>query len=269
MTVWAKRLKQIGVVLLGLMLAAVMVGLGVWQLSVYHAQGREQAVKRAAQPAVAVRAVAPPGQQVTDEGYGRTVRFTGSYDVSMQTFIAVGGQPGRYRVLTGFRLSDGGVLPVVRGLVTGKEAPAPPRGNVTATGVLLPSEGTGEQSDPSAEPTTVALAALVQKWDGPLVNGYATLNASEAREQSLQPAEVALPSSHGRLRNGFYALQWWVFAAFAILMGVRMARDIGRAGEGEAAVIGSVQGTDTAPGSDAPAPPEKQAGSDETAGLRP
>lgn len=221
-------LKQIGVVLVGLVLAGVMVTLGVWQLNVYNAQGREQAQQRAAMPPIPLGSVARPGQEVGD-GYGRTVRFTGRYDPSLQTFIAIADRPGQFRVLTALRLPDGGALPVVRGVVTGRRAPAAPSGEVTQTGVLLPSEGTDRQAAPQAAPSTVALASLAQSWAVPLVNGYVTLDAGEARRQGLAPASVALPSSHGRLRNGFYALQWWVFAGFAVLMGVRMARDLGRA----------------------------------------
>ncbi|SDS72999.1 SURF1 family protein [Microlunatus soli] len=220
-------LKQIAVVLLGLVLAGVMVSLGVWQLSVYNAQGREEAQRRAAEPAVTLEDVARPGQEVGD-AYGRTVRFTGHYDTDFQTFIAIPDRPGYYRVLTAFRLTQGGAVPVVRGIVSGKTAPPPPSKRLTQTGVLLPPEGTDRAAAPSAEPSTVALAALAQQWELQLVNGYATLDAGEARAQSLEPAAAALPTSHGRLRNGFYALQWWVFAAFAVVMAVRMARDLGR-----------------------------------------
>ena len=55
------------------------------------------------------------------------------------------------------------------------------------------------------------------------------LNAAEsARSQQLAAAEVALPDARGRLRNAAYALQWWCFAAFTVVMAVRIARDIGR-----------------------------------------
>lgn len=241
-------LKQISVVLVGLVLAGVMVSLGIWQLSVYQAQGRDQAEERAAAPAVALTAVAPPGQEVGD-AYGRTVRFSGQYDPGFQTFIAIPDQPGSYRVLTAFRLTGGGAVPVVRGVVRGKQAPTPPSKTLTQTGVLLPPEGTDRQGEPGAEPSTVALASLAQQWKVQLVNGYATLNAAESRAQSLAPTEARLPSSHGRLRNGFYALQWWVFAGFAVLMAVRMARDLGQAAHSPDA--GSFDGT--APDSTSPA----------------
>ncbi|QDP94747.1 SURF1 family protein [Microlunatus elymi] len=222
--------KQIAVVLGGLLIAAIMVGLGVWQLDVYESQGHSAAVARAAAPPVDVASVAPPGQDVGD-AYGRRVRFTGHYDPKLQTYIADPERRGRYRVLTAFRLDSGGALAVVRGVTDGKDAAPPPTGTVTQTGVLLPSEGADAQAAPSSEPTSVVLASLTQSWPIDLVNGYATLGADEARAQSLTPATIELPSSHGRLRNGFYALQWWVFAGFAVVMAIRIARDLGRDGD--------------------------------------
>lgn len=219
--------RQIGIIFLGFLLAAVMVGLGVWQLDVYNEQGHKQAEARAAAPAVALESVAQPGQQVTDEAYARQVRFTGSYDQHLQTLVSTG-SGDHYRVLTALRLRGGGILPVVRGMVTGHQAPPPPAGTVTGTGILMPSEGSAANGrEPSGQPTTVVLPSLAQQWNGPLINGFATLTPAESRAQSLQPVTVALPSSHGRLQNGFYAVQWWVFAAFAIWMGIRMARDWG------------------------------------------
>ena len=49
--------------------------------------------------------------------------------------------------------------------------------------------------------------------------------AAESAAQGLEPAPVVLPEGSGRLRNGAYALQWWVFAAFAVGLAIRMARD--------------------------------------------
>ncbi len=220
-------LKQILVVLAGVALAAIMSGLGVWQLHVYDQQGRQQAQSRAAAAPVSLVSVAPPGEQVGD-AYGRRVRFTGSYDPGLQVLLPVSGRRDRYRVVTAFRLRSGGAVAVVRGLTTRRQPPTPPTGQLTQIGVLLPSEGVDSQADPSASPTTLNLAALAQRWSPRLVNGYATLTAAEAQDQSLLPAAVELPTSGGRLRNGLYALQWWVFAAFAVLMAGRMARDLGR-----------------------------------------
>ena len=223
--------KQTGVVALGVVLAAAMVVLGVWQLDVYQRQGNDAAQRRAAAPPVALTAVAPPGGAV-DDGYGRQVTFSGTYDPALQ--VLVPGDAG-LRVLTGLRQADGSVVPVVRGSTSTATAPAPPSGPVTRTGVLLPSEETADSTDPlpDGQLGSVRLPTLAQTWPGPLVNGYVTLDPAGATAEGLDPVTVDLPEGQGRLRNGAYALQWWVFAAFALGMGIRVARDLGRLEERE------------------------------------
>jgi surfeit locus 1 family protein len=224
-------LKQTGVVALGVLLAAAMVVLGVWQLDVYERQGNDAAQRRAAAPPVALTAVAPPGGAVVD-GYGRQVTFSGTYDPALQ--VLVPGDDG-FRVLTGLRQADGSVVPVVRGSEAGPTPPAPPTGPVTRAGVLLPSEETAGSTTPlpDGQLASVRLPTLAQTWPGPLVNGFVTLDAAGSSAEGLTPVAVELPEGQGRLRNGAYALQWWVFAAFALGMSIRVARDIGRLEERE------------------------------------
>jgi surfeit locus 1 family protein len=171
--------------------------------------------------------VAPAGSTVSD-GYGRRVTFTGTYDPALQLLVPTG---GGYRVLTGLKQADGSVVAVVRGLETTADQPAPPVGEVSRTGVLLPSEETapaGTAPLPDGQVATVRLPTLAQTWPGPLVGGFVTLDAPDATAEGLTPVTVDLPEAQGRLRNGAYALQWWVFAAFALGMSIRVARDIGR-----------------------------------------
>lgn len=224
-------LKQSGVLTLGVLLAAAMVVLGVWQLDVYRAQGQASAQRRAAEPPVALTAVAPPGVVVRD-GYGRTVTVSGRYDPRLQLLVPT---DGRYRVLTGLRQDDGSVVAVVRGTVSTPSAGPPPIEPVSRTGVLLPSEEAADPGPPLPrdQVAVVRLASLAQTWPGPLVNGFVTLDAGGAALEGLAAAQVVLPEAKGRLRNGAYALQWWVFAAFALGMGLRVARDVGRLEERE------------------------------------
>lgn len=229
------RLQQVMIVAVGVLLAAAMVLLGIWQLDVYHQQGAAASARRAAAPPVALTEAAPAGAAITD-GFGRSVTFTGTYDPSLQLLVANSdGRPG-LRVLTGLRQADGSVVPVVRGLLpdpvasapssTPPAAPAPPTEPVSQTGVLLPSEDSADPG-PAGQLESVRLPLLAQDWPSPLVGGFVTLSAPDAQAQGLSPAVVALPESSGRLRNGAYAVQWWVFAAFAVGMALRMARDFG------------------------------------------
>jgi cytochrome oxidase assembly protein ShyY1 len=218
------RVHQALTILVGLVLAGVMVLLGLWQLDVYHAQGQAQASQRASQPPVEIGTVARAGEAIAD-GYGRPVTLTGRYLPHVQVLVPLESQPGAYRVVSALRLADGDVVPVVRGVVTGLRPPPPPRGEETESGLLLPSEEAPAGDLPAGQLSSVRIPTLAQQWPGPLLSGYVTLTAADAAAQGLAPAAVELPQASGRLRNAAYALQWWVFAAFALGLAIRMAQD--------------------------------------------
>jgi len=217
-------LRQTAVIVVALALSAVMVLLGLWQLDVFHAQGRSAAEQRAASPPVPLGSVAQAGAAVVD-GYGRPVRATGRYLAGVQLLVPLAGKAGGYRVVSALQLADGDVLPVVRGVVPTPDLPALPRGAETETGVLLPSEEAPSGDLPAGQLSSVRIPTLAQQWPGPLVSGFVTLSAADAAAQGLAAAPLELPEASGRLRNGAYALQWWVFAAFTLVLAVRVARD--------------------------------------------
>ena len=234
--------KQIGVIVLGCVVAGAMAALGVWQLRVYAEQGAEASAARAAQSPVPLADVAPPATRVT-EGYGLSVRFTGTYDPALQVLVPLagpglaggspdGGSPdGELRVVSGLRQPDGSIVAVVRGLVpvSTAVAPPPPTGSVTQVGVLLPSEEAVDRAPAEADRLpSVRVPLLAQTWPGPMVDGYVVLAAADAEAGGLPPAPLVLPEGPGRLRNGAYAAQWWIFGAFAIGMSIKIARDLGR-----------------------------------------
>ena len=223
------RLRAILLILLGLGLATGMTMAGVWQLRVYASQGAEMAARRAAEPPVPLSAVAPVGEPIGD-GYGRTVTVRGSYEPTHQILVPVPDQTDAYRVVTLLRRDDGRAVAVVRGVLTEiGDAPPPPEGPQTQSGILLPSEEAAASPGGPDGLGSVRVPQLAQRWPGPLIEGFVTLTAAEATAQGLEPAVVVLPEGRGRLRNAAYALQWWLFAGFTLVMAVRMARDVGRA----------------------------------------
>lgn len=223
------RLKQALVIALGIAVAAAMVVMGYWQLEVYHNQGEAAAERRASAPPVPLGSVARAGAPVKD-GYGRSVTFEGSYDPALQLLVPVEDRTDQFRVLSGLRQPDGSLVAVVRGVVfETAAAPLPPSGLVHQVGVLLPSEEHVPETDPAGRQiASVRLPALAQQWPGPLIDGFVTLSSADAARQGLAPAEWRLPEARGRLRNGAYAMQWWLFAAFTLFMASRIARDLGR-----------------------------------------
>jgi len=161
------------------------------------------------------------------------VAFEGSYDPALQLLVPVEDVAGQFRVLTGLRQADGSVVAVGRGVVSEPIAPPPPGGPVQQVGVLLPTEEhTSETNLPGGQLASVRLPALAQQWPGPLLDGFVNLSSADAASQGLTPAPLQLPEGPGRVRNAAYVGQWWLFAAFALFMAFRMARDIGmREGE--------------------------------------
>lgn len=239
------RILQGLILTAGLAVGAVMIVLGLWQMGVYQRQGEQATLDLAAEPALSLASIAPPSQPVR-EGFSRTVTFTGEYIGRGQLLVPVAGTD-RYRVLTPLIRSDGAAVPVVRGVVTGPRAPAPPTGQVSGVGVLAPSEsGDSTTTLPAGQIQAVQLSELAQTWPWPLTGGYVTLPSPAAQAQGLGPAAATLPTSDGRLRNGVYALQWWVFAAFAVGMSIKMAHDLGRHRELEEAELAQVEAGRTA-----------------------
>lgn len=226
--------KQIGIIVLGCVVAAAMAVLGIWQLRVYEEQGAEASAARAARPPVELGTVAAPASRVSD-GYGLTVRFSGVYDPQLQLLVPLPGSTTQQRVVTGLRQADGSTVAVVRGLVPADAttAPAPPAAQVSQTGVLLPSEEAGDAlpSADSGRLPSVRVPLLAQTWPPPLVDGFVVLSAADATASGLAPPPLVLPEGQGRLRNGAYAAQWWLFGLFAIGMSVRIARDLGERSE--------------------------------------
>ena len=164
------------------------------------------------------------------DGYGRSVTLEGSYDPALQLLVPVEDRTDQFRVLSGLRQPDGSLVAVVRGVVfESAAAPPTPTGLVHEVGVLLPSEEHVPETDlSSGQIASVRLPALAQQWPGPLIDGFVTLSSADAARQGLAPAEWRLPEARGRLRNGAYAMQWWLFAAFTLFMASRIARDLGR-----------------------------------------
>ena len=133
---------------------------------------------------------------------------------------------------------------MLRGFVTAPEsAAAPPSGVLTITGGLAPGESpyTGEPL-PAGQLGSVDLSILVNEWPGDLYNAFLFLEKEDPASTSGLTA-VPTPTAPTDLvwRNAAYAVQWWLFAGFAVWMWWRMVRQAdaeerarGRATEREA-----------------------------------
>lgn len=219
-------LKQGLIVTAGVLVAAVMVVLGLWQMSSYRHTGLQVAIDRTKQePVVLVDNVASDG--TVADIYARRVTVEGTYRPEGQILVGI---TSPLRVVTALQTDDGRVVAVVRGATSDNAPPAPPSGRQQITGIFLASDPVveGEGAATAGRMGSVRLARLAQEWDGRVIAGYVTLPEADSRAQGLAPADVPLPEVQGSAQHSGYAMQWWVFAAAAIGASVWIARGVGR-----------------------------------------
>lgn len=243
----ARTPRMLGLLVLLLAVAAVCGRLGMWQLdrAADRAQARaDQAAREAAQAEpVPLAEVLEPGDPVTAEMVAVAVAVSG--ELTEQVLVvgrARDGEPG-VLVLAGLRVEgDGALLPVVRGWVPDAAAAEslepPPAGSVEVTGWIQVGEAGGEARDlPPGTVDAISPAELVNLWGGPMYSGYLVLSGVEpAQDAALLSLGPPTATSDGPvLQNFAYALQWWIFGGFAVLLWVRMVRDEARASAEQAA----------------------------------
>jgi cytochrome oxidase assembly protein ShyY1 len=119
-------------------------------------------------------------------------------------------------------------LLVVRGWSPEITAPAPaPDGRQAFDAVLQAGEGSGEPFDAGRRSIgTLSIPALTNVIRGDLYSGYAIATSASVVDglRSVEPPNPDVSWTVG-LRNLAYAVQWWVFGAFALFMWWRMASE--------------------------------------------
>lgn len=217
--------------------------LGFWQLSVARDDAQSQAAYAAPrQPVVALTSLLQPHGAFPGDASSRRVSTTGRYDAAHQVVVPqrrLDGVSGSW-VVTPFVVdATGARIAVVRGFVADSRggpsaAPAPTTtGDVALVGSVAPGESPSDLSAslPAGQLGSVDLGRLANLWPGDLYNAFlfvvsetpdATGASASAVIQRVPPPPV--PSGF-TLRNAAYAVQWWVFALFAVYMYVRMVRD--------------------------------------------
>lgn len=215
--------RWLGLAALMVTMAAVMVGLGNWQLDRYHQKvainDRIDAAARA-EP-VPVTEVLRPGRAPAKAQRYTRVTATGRYDTGHEILARGRTRDGRvgFEVLTPLVLPDGSALLVDRGWIaaaadarTVPPLPAAPSGTVTVVGaVRLPERSVGrvEPLDGRLQVRRIAPAQLAGSLPYPVLGGYVTTTG--------QPGLAPIPVEYeGTLQNGGYALQWWAFAALTL-----------------------------------------------------
>jgi surfeit locus 1 family protein len=214
----------------------VCVAAGIWQLArLQQKRDRNEALRAGLAAAPLVVEGRFPTETDADGLRYRRARATGAYDVDHEVVPYGRTQDGRAgnHVLTPLLLADGSAIVVDRGWVPlamddpPVEAARPPSGTVTVLGVLMGSEGglPGEAEAADAPVATLArsdLAAVQAQLPYPIAPVTLLL-----QEQEPPPAALPRPAPLPELSEGphlSYAIQWFCFAAIAVIGGVVLVR---------------------------------------------
>lgn len=245
--------------MLALALAGVFAALGQWQLERSVAAGLVTEVDT--ETVVPLDELAEPQTPVTGEQAARLVSVAGRY-VAEDAEVLPGrvheGRSGAW--LVGHLVTDDGVtLAVALGWAPDADAAraAAPEGSaeVELTGRYLPSESPTE-SDPIRGTRALAVPELINIW--PEVDtayaGYLVVSEAPAGLSTID-APPPSPVTGVNWLNLFYAVEWALFAGFALYLWYRVVRDVVEA-EAERAGAAAGAGNDARVAAPAPEPPE-------------
>jgi cytochrome oxidase assembly protein ShyY1 len=234
--------------LLALVVSAAFVLLGKWQMD--NAASAPPPLTQTETPVALTEHFAPEKPMLGTEA-DQVVTLTGSYLEGTDVFIHPRLQDGSegYWAVTAFRVDgapNGEVIPVVRGWTASPDATDPaPAGELHLTGRLLPAEGPHpkgmEQTEHGTVLANLASAELVNLWDVRSYAGYVAAFDVTATAGADAGQEVGAKAPGGQLEpvyvgpqpqqttynwmNIFYAIEWVVFAGFAIFLWWRFLRD--------------------------------------------
>jgi surfeit locus 1 family protein len=216
-------------------LAAVALCLiaGLWQLDVYESEQDSERAERASAAAVPLTDELGPDEGMTNELVGLPVVAEGHYAPADQQILVAGrahsGRDG-YWVVSPLVLDNGSAILVVRGWTPEELAPAVPSAPVRVTGPLEPGEEAGADSELGSNRVvdSVRIPSLVGQLPYDLYSAMMIRTAERpAPSDGLAAVDASAPEVPwtSGLRNLAYALQWWVFGAFAVFMWWRICAD--------------------------------------------
>ncbi|WP_084077216.1 SURF1 family protein [Demequina sp. NBRC 110057] len=211
--------------------------LGLWQWRVGTEQGDVVATAEAVPLADALAPASP-----AESGVGKTVTVEGSYADDDAALVGGG------RVIDGVEAvlvvrpftvdadatgtGEAATLPVVVGWLPADAVDelGGPGEATSLEGYLRGSEGASASVDDAAPEgaywaSTLSPAVFAQHWESPL---YSALLVADEPEEGLNAIPDPEPEHELNFRSIVYALEWWLFGAFFLFVGVRWIRDNGR-----------------------------------------
>lgn len=213
-------------------------GLGWWQWQ----RASEQATTVAPAPPVPIAEVLTPGVSA-GPAIGRQVTVTGRWadaDSALVWGREVDGEDAVFlvRSLTIDPDHTGTGQPATIAVLVGWRPASEPVGvdhtetPVTVTGYLRSGEASGAGAavpnlaiDGIFSVPAISTAQFAQVWDGPLYPAVLVSYEGSRSWAVLPPRE---PETSMDFRSVAYAIEWWIFGAFAVFIAARWIRDNGR-----------------------------------------
>ena len=208
-------------------LAVVSVRLGLWQWAKLDERQATNAVAETNldAPPVAWPKVMAPGRGPAAGDLWRRVQATGTYDPSAQVTVKYQtreGSPG-VDVVTPLVTPEGTAVLVDRGWLATEntdaavDVPAPPSGSVTVTGWLQPDSGAEEAATTPTDGQVRAVSSrgFAAELPYPVTGGHLLL--LEESPGAAVPLVAPEPPDLGQGPHFFYGLQWFFFAALAVV----------------------------------------------------
>jgi cytochrome oxidase assembly protein ShyY1 len=229
----------VGLALLTVLLAAMFVRLGFWQLHRLHERRDFKAAVVSAEraPIRPLEQVATASSDPEDVSY-RRVEVEGRYRTADEVVVygrALHEEPGNH-VLTPLLTSSGRAILVDRGWVpVSMDHPpvpraTPPLGKVRVTGLLLPPEASSSGSGRVRVVTRIDPHRIGAGLRYPVYPVYIQLQSQRPAQPGALPVRLPPPDLNGGPPNLSYAIQWFSFAGIALVGYVVLARRKDRAG---------------------------------------
>jgi surfeit locus 1 family protein len=234
--VWtlARQPRWIAALVLALMIAAAFAALGQWQLS--RSIIEATVIDRDTETVQQLVEVAEPQEAVMGDVAGLMVAFDGTIvqgDSTVLTGRLNGGVAG-YWVMAHVVVDNGASIAVALGwAATEGEANAAAEGGmgiaalVPFEGRYLASEAPQEGDFEAGERNSASVAALINEWNTPFDTVYGGYLVSAEAPEGLVSIDSPVPDDEVSVNwlNIFYAVEWAVFAVFAIFLWYRLVRD--------------------------------------------
>ena len=230
----ARRPKWIGALLLALAIAAAFAALGQWQLERSFEGG--EVTQEQTETVVPLETVAVPQEPMQSAAQGQRVMVDAGLEpadylvLSDRSNLA---EPG-YWVVGHATTSDGASIAVALGWAESEDAAASaiellrssaPGGSLA--GRYLASESPQQSDFEAGERSALAVAELINLWSAPVDGVYAGYLVLEDAPAGLEAIDAPPPNTEVQLNllNVFYAVEWVIFAGFAVFLWYRLVRD--------------------------------------------